>query len=161
MFTVCAPFALMIRAARAHQRYNNVCVLYCTAYTWFCVRAERLPTLDGDDQRLQRVNVPRCAEDVRVNSTRKPKQNIHSVSMLRLRTTQVQRLNRVSSLQWTRLRSPPGARAVQSKSATHACYHQHARHNGGMAKTQNCHAELIGGDIVRPIRVCLPGHLKL
>ena len=107
MFTVCAPFALMIRAARTHQRYNSVCILYCTAYAWFFVRAEGLPAVDRDDQRLQRVNVPRCSEDVfsrlRVNSTRNAKQNLHFPSILSLQTTKVQRLNRVSSLQWTRL----------------------------------------------------------
>ena len=69
--------------------------------------AEGLPALDGDDQWLQRVNafmnVPRCSEDVRVNSTRNAKQNIHVARIFRLRTTKVEPLNRVSSLQWTRL----------------------------------------------------------
>ena len=98
-----SPFALIIRAARTHQTYSSVCSLYCTAYAWFFVSAEGLPALDRDHQWLQRVNVPRCSEDVRVNSTRNAKQNIHVASKFRLRTTKVERLNRVSSLQWTRL----------------------------------------------------------
>ena len=95
--------ALMIRAARTHQRYNSVCTLYCTACAWFFVRAEGLPALDRDDQRPQRVNVPRCSEDVRVNSARNATQSLYFAIQLRMRTTKVQRLNRVSSLRWTRL----------------------------------------------------------
>ena len=64
-----SPFAL-IRAART-QRYTRGSILYYTAYAWFFVRAEGLPALHRDDQRvqLQRVNVPRSSEDARVNST--------------------------------------------------------------------------------------------